>query len=133
MGDRKRKFSFLCGHDSNIFSVLTAMGVEPYTLPGTMETYTPIGGKLVFERWLAEDGEAYYSVSFVYQSTEQLRKITMLSEDDPPMNTALSFEGIEMNEDGMIPEQELLSLMDHTIGLYDEIQSEYRAKEEFTG
>ena len=40
-----RKFAFLCGHDSNIGSVLAALGVEPYSAPGAIETKTPIGGR----------------------------------------------------------------------------------------
>ena len=45
-----REFSFLCGHDSTITSVLAALGAEEYTLPGAVEPTTPIGSKLVFER-----------------------------------------------------------------------------------
>ena len=33
----KRKFTFLCGHDSNIASVGAALGIEPYSLPNTIE------------------------------------------------------------------------------------------------
>ena len=47
-----RKFTFLCGHDSNLASVLAALGVEEYLLPDTAEQHTPIGSKLVFSRWL---------------------------------------------------------------------------------
>ncbi len=132
MEDLDKKFSYLCGHDSNMASVLTSLDVEPYELPGTMEAYTPIGGKLVFERWIAEDGEAYYTVNLVYQSAEQLKKMTMLSSDEPPMCVPLSFEGIEVNTEGMIPEQELLNLMDHAINLYDEIKVEYNVEDETT-
>ena len=42
-----RKFSFLCGHDSNLSSVLGALGAEYYELPEALEKRTPIGGKLV--------------------------------------------------------------------------------------
>ncbi len=129
MDNQDRKFSYLCGHDSNVTSVLTCLDVEPYKLPGTFEANTPIGVKVVFERWLAEDGEAYYTVSLVYQSAEQMREMTMLSLNDPPMNVSLSFAGAEVNEDGMIPEQEFLSLMDHAINLYDVVKAEYNAEE----
>ena len=42
-----RKFTFLCGHDSNVASVLAAMNAEDYLLPETVEQHTPIGVKLV--------------------------------------------------------------------------------------
>lgn len=38
-----RKFTFLCGHDSNIASVNAALGVEDYELPSSIEKKTPIG------------------------------------------------------------------------------------------
>lgn len=38
-----RKFTFLCGHDSNIASVLAALDVENYSLPNSIEKKTPIG------------------------------------------------------------------------------------------
>ena len=77
-----RQFSFLCGHDSNVASVLAALGVEEYLLPDTVEQHTPIGVKLTFSRWLNEKGEAYYTIELIYQSTEQLRGLTPLSLDE---------------------------------------------------
>ena len=59
--------------------VLAALGAEEYLLPETAEPKTPIGVKLVFERWLSEEGKAFYDVSLVYQSTEQLREASRLS------------------------------------------------------
>lgn len=74
-----RKFTFLCGHDSNIASVCGALGVEPYELPQSIEKKTPMGGKLVFEKWVDKDGKQYVALNMVYQSTRQLRNIEMLS------------------------------------------------------
>ena len=74
-----REFSFLCGHDSNVASVLSALGAEDYLLPDTVEQHTPIGVKLVFSRWLDEDDEPYWSAELVYQTTDQLRGLTSLS------------------------------------------------------
>ena len=124
-----RKFSFLCGHDSNVASVLSALGTEDYCLPGTVEPKTPIGVKLVFERWLAEDGSAYYAVSLVYQSTDQLRGMTPLSAENPPMKVPVQFAGIAVNGDGLIPEADLLSLLDGAIAAYDELLVRYHVEE----
>jgi glucose-1-phosphatase len=89
-----RKFCFLCGHDANVASVLAAMDVERYLLPHTVEQHTPIGVKLVFERWVDEEGRAYYQVSLVYQSTDQLRAITPLTLENPPMKYTLHFANV---------------------------------------
>ncbi len=129
MDDQNREFSFLCGHDSNLTSVLKAMGVEPYELPETPEANTPIGSKLVFERWVEETGEAYYKVSLVYQSAEQMRKMTMLSLENPPMSVQMSFQGVEENDDGMMAEADFLALMDRSVNAYDELLEKYHMNE----
>ena len=125
-----RRFSFLCGHDSNIASVLASLNVTDYTLPDTIEPMTPIGSKLVFERWLNGAGEAFYKVSLVYQSTEQLREYTRLTLDNPPVKAALSFDGVQTNADGMIAEADLFELLDGAIDAYDLLQEQYGVLEE---
>ncbi|MGS7839705.1 hypothetical protein ACVMVB_19315, partial [Stenotrophomonas maltophilia] len=77
------KVSLLVGHDSNIGSVLAALGVSAYTLPGQREK-TPIGGLLQFERWRAESGEARYRLAYVYPTRDQLRDALPLDEARPP-------------------------------------------------
>jgi glucose-1-phosphatase len=64
-----RKFSFLCGHDVNIASVLAALGTEEHELPDTVEPRAPIGVKIGFETWSSTDGESYARVPLVYQNT----------------------------------------------------------------
>lgn len=123
--NEKRKFSFLCAHDCTVYTTLCALGVEPYTLPDSIETNTPIGVKILFERWRDHDGQAWYRVNLVYRSTEQIRESAVLSLDNPPMRYNLSFEGVETNEDGLISEEDLLNMFDRTIAEYDELCAEY--------
>ena len=125
-----RKFTFLCGHDSNIASVLAAMNAEEYLLPDTVEQSTPIGVKLVFERRVAENGEAFWKVSLVYQSTQQLRTLEQLTLENPPVKYAIQFKGVAVNDDGMIPESDLFALLDTVIDAYDELVERYTAEEE---
>lgn len=123
--EKDRKFTFLCGHDSNIASVLAALGVEDYTLHDTIEPKTPIGAKLVFARYLNPDDEAYYTVSLIYQSADQLRNLSLLSLENPPMEQRLQFEGVETNADNMIAEVDLLALFDNALSAYDSLEEEY--------
>ena len=123
-----REFSFLCGHDSNIASVLAALGVEDYLLPDTVEQHTPIGAKLVFSRWLDKNGEAFWSVELVYQSTDQLRNMTALSLSTPPVRYALAFENTIRTADGLIAESDLFSLFDNAISAYDTLVDQYDAE-----
>ena len=120
-----RVFSFLCGHDSNLASVLAALEAEDYELPNTIEPKTPIGGKLTFERYLDADGKAWYAVSMIYQSTEQLRSCTQLSLENPPMKEPIFFREIETNADGLIAEADLLNRIQEAIDAYDELTEEY--------
>ncbi len=116
-----RKFTFLCGHDSNIASVNAALGVEDYELPNTIEKKTPIGSKLVIEKWKGTDGEQYARVNIVYQSTDQLRNLSLLDIDNPPMVFPLSFKGLEKNADGLYKLSDLLARFDEAISAYDKL------------
>lgn len=114
-----RKFSFLCGHDSNVASVLAALGVEDYALPQSVSQETPIGCKLMFACWTGEDGGEYVTVSLVYQTVEQLRSCAMLDLSNPPQSVKLSFSGLEENADGLYPMADLLNRFAEAIGAYD--------------
>ena len=125
MEQEGRIFSFLCGHDSNLASVLAALNAEDYTLPDTLEPKTPIGGKLVFERYLDANGEAWYKIEMIYQSTEQLRNRTPLSLENPPMRIPLALKGVPVNADGFIAEKDLLDRFQEAIDAYDLLPEEY--------
>ena len=120
-----RKFCFLCGHDSNVASVLSALGVEEYMLPNTVEPKTPIGVKLVFETWKSEDGEPFARVRLVYQSTEQLRGVIPLSLENPPMSFDVDFSGLERNADGYYRLDDVLGRLQNAIDAYDALVEKY--------
>lgn len=111
----ERKFTFLCGHDSNIGSVLAALDAEDYSLPNTIEKKTPIGCKLVIEKWENADGQIFVVLNLVYQSTDQLRHLTLLDLDHPPMVFPVHLKGLEANEDGLYPFEEVLERIETTI------------------
>ena len=110
-----RKFTFLCGHDSNIGSVLAALETEDYSLPQTIEKKTPIGCKLVIEKWVDNEGKAFAALNLVYQSTEQLRNMALLDLENPPMVFPLSLKGLNANADGLYPFEAVLNRIDSVI------------------
>ena len=124
-----RVFSFLCGHDANIAGVLAALNAEDYALPNTLEPGTPIGGKLTFERYLDADGKAWYSVSIIYQSTEQVRGCEFLSLENPPMKGEIRFNEMETNADGLIAEEDLLNRFQTAIDAFDNLVEDYAEEE----
>ena len=114
-----RKFAFLCGHDSNIGSVLAALGAEPYNAPAAIETKTPIGGKILFEKFRGRDGKMYADIWLVYASADQLREVSILSPDNPPMAIPLHLTGLSPNADGLYLLADLERRFAEAIDLYE--------------
>lgn len=119
-----RKFSFLCGHDSNLGSVLAALGADDYELPGAIEK-TPIGAKLVFCRWRGPEGERYCTVDMVYQTAEQLRETPLLDLEHHPAVVAMHFTDLQLLENGMYAEQAFMDLLEKAIAEYNSILAYY--------
>lgn len=126
LSEDKRKFTFMCGHDSNLGSVLAALDVEDYELPDAIEKKTPIGSKVVFSQFKGKDGSEKLSVDLVYQSVDQLRDVTLLESGVHPVIYPLSFKGIQRDEDGLFDLDEFNSRLSEAIGEYDKIVEEYK-------
>ena len=120
-----RKFSFLCGHDSNLQSVLGALGAEDYILPYSIENEIPIGSKLVFSRWTDADSGKWISLDLVYQTADQLRGLTLLDMDTPPAIVPVTLKHMERNEDGLYAEEAVMSRIEQAIAEYDQIKARY--------
>lgn len=116
-----RKFTFLVGHDSNLSSVLTALGVEEYELPNAIERKTPIGSKLVIEKFVGPDGKEYADLNLVYQSIDQLRNMELLSLENPPMVYPISLKGLKKNADGLYDLADLENRFEEALAAYDAI------------
>ena len=117
--EENRRFTFLCGHDSNVASVLAAMGVEEYSLPGTVERDTPIGVKLVFEVYEGPDQQDYCRIRLVYQTTQQIRELEPLDLDTPPASFAPDFRGMEKNADGLYLLEDVYNRIQEGLDRYD--------------
>ena len=127
-----RLFSFLCGHDSNIASVLGALDVKDYELPEAIETRTPIGSKLLFEKWKKGDDE-FIRVRLVYDSYDQLRNVSIHDLNNPPMFYTFEFDGISPNEDGMYKKDDFLNHLTDAINGYDRLLETYDIRLPKTG
>ena len=110
-----RKFTFICGHDSNILTFLTALGVEDYNLPNTLESCVPIGVKFVIEKRIGNDGREYANIYFAYQTTKQIKNLEVLSLKNPPQKVHLKFKNLQENEDGLYLYSDVIKLFDDTI------------------
>ena len=119
---KNHKFTFLCGHDSNIASVDAALGVEDYSLPNSIEKKTPIGSKVVFEKWIDKSGKQYVAINLVYQSTDQLRGLTMLDLSNPPMVFPLHLRDLQANADGLYSFDDVAQRFTEAINAYDNIK-----------
>ena len=82
---------------------LTALDFKPYQLPGQYER-TPIGGKLLFQRWHDSAGNRdLMKIEYVYQSTEQLRNADALTLQAPPQRVTLALNGCPVDDQGFCP------------------------------
>ena len=122
LNDKDRKFTFLFGHDSNIASVDAALGVEEYSLPNSIEKKTPIGSKLVLEKWVDAAGKAYIAVNLVYQSTDQLKQMSLLDLQHAPQVFSLKLKGLNQNTDGLYTFEDVNARFLQAIRAYDDIK-----------
>ncbi|CAK1546499.1 unnamed protein product [Leptosia nina] len=112
--DDSKKFTLLVGHDSNLYSVMAAIGIKPYNLPEQYEL-TPIGGKIVFQKWHdARTGKSLLKIEYIYQSTSQLRNGEMLTESNLPKRVTLAVKNCDVDNEGLCPWDEFLEILKHT-------------------
>lgn len=126
LSNSNRKFSFLCGHDSNIGSVLAALDVETNELPNAIEKKTPIGSKVVMEKWKNNEGKEFVTLKMVYLSVDQLRNLQVIDLENPPMVYDLSLKGLSKNDDGMYKLEDVMQRFDDSISSYDTIVETYK-------
>ena len=120
-----RKFTFLCGHDSNLASIGAALRFIYPETEQAFELHTPIGSKLVFEKW--SDGEnEFVAVNLVYQAVHQLQNHSLLSwvEKDglqAPKVMPVTIDGLEANDDGLYRLSDLDARMAEAMDAYEAI------------
>ena len=116
-----RKFMFLCGHDSNLASIGAALRFNYPETENALELHTPIGSKLVFEKW-SDGSEDYVAINMVFASVQQLQGRTLLSTDVPPMVLPVTVEGLTANGDGLYRLTDLDARFAETMAEYDAIE-----------
>ena len=119
LSDKNRKFTFLCGHDITLAMVLSALGVENYNLPESIEKMTPLGAKLVIEKRIGDDGKNYAKINLIYQSTKQIENVEVLDLNNPPKIFPLKFKDLKENEDGLYLYADFEKILNQSIAEYD--------------
>ena len=123
-----RKFMFLCGHDSNLASISAALGLQLPETERAMEIHTPIGSKIVFEKW-SDGTEEYVAVNLVYQAVDQLQGRTLLSLEVPPMVKPITISGLTANSDGLYRLADVAAHFAAAMAEYDAIVDDVTAVE----
>ncbi len=121
LNNADRKFTFLCGHDSNLASIGSALKMKFPETKEAAEMHTPIGSKLVFEKW-TDGSQDYVAVNLVYQSVSQLQGRTLLSLEVPPMVNSVTIEGLEVNGDGLYLLSDVTNRMAEAMAEYEAIE-----------
>lgn len=123
---KDRKFLFLCGHDSNLASIGAALRLNYPETENALELHTPIGSKIVFEKW--NDGaDDYVAINLVYAAVGQMQDRTLLSPDVPPMVLPVTVEGLTANADGLYRLSDLDARFAETMAEYDAIEDQETA------
>lgn len=113
--EKKPKFTLLVGHDSTLSALIAALGFEAYELPEQNEL-TPIGGKVVFQKWYDEILHTnYLKIDYVYRSTEQLRNGTELSLENPPKIKLLKLSNCMDDSNGYCKWNDFLEIIKSVI------------------
>ena len=116
-----RKFTFLCGHDVNLTSIGAALHLNLPETEQALEVRTPIGSKLVFEKW-SDGSEDYVAINLVYPKYSQMHARTLLSLEEPPMVQTVTVEGLTANSDGLYRLADLDARMASAMAEYDAIE-----------
>ena len=121
-----RKFTFLCGHDSNLASIGSALRFVFPPTEQAFELHTPIGSKIVFEKW-SDGNDDYVAINLVYQAVSQLQNRSLLSTEEGqnvqyPMVLPITVEGLTANEDGLYRLADLEARMVEAMEEYDAIE-----------
>ena len=99
--------------------MLASLEVEEYDLPRTIEKKTPIGAKVVVEKFKAADGTEYADLWMVYASTSQLRNESALSYGEPPVAVRLRLSGLPENADHLYRLSDVEQRFSKAIAAYD--------------
>ncbi len=121
-----RKFMFLCGHDSNLASIGSALRMQFPETEQAFELHTPIGSKLVFEKW-TDGTEEYVAINLVYQAVSQLHGRLLMDLAAPPMVKAVTIEGLTANSDGLYRLSDFDGQLATAMSEYDAIKDETTA------
>ncbi|CAH2101733.1 unnamed protein product [Euphydryas editha] len=104
------KFTLLHGHDSNLNSVMAAIGFKYYVLPDQYE-HTPIGGKLILQKWHDKELEIdLLKVNYVYQTVEQLRE-GIKATDESPLWCEMEISGCPIDENGYCHWEDFMNIL----------------------
>ncbi|XP_053607060.1 glucose-1-phosphatase-like [Plodia interpunctella] len=105
------KLTGLFGHDSNLKTVMSALGFKPYELPRQHEL-TPIGGKLVFQKWydVVSDRDLL-KVDYIYPSVGHLRFSTKFWDEEPPETFVMQLHKCEIDENGFCPWNDFVNIL----------------------
>ena len=72
-----------------------------------------------FEKFRGRDGKLYADIWLVYASADQLRAVTLLAPENPPMSLQLHLKGLAPNADGLYLFSDLERRFVEAIDLYE--------------
>lgn len=118
LNNPNRKIALFCGHDSNIATILPALGVEDYALNQSIPPKTPLGGKIVISRLNGADGNEYVDLRLIYSGVQDMRNLTPLTLEHPAQMKQLRLKGLTANKDGYYKLEDMNKRFADAIAIY---------------
>ncbi|WP_332727485.1 histidine-type phosphatase [Pseudomonas sp. ESBL9] len=92
----------IVAHDTNLSQLRTMLGFH-WTLGEYQPGNIPPTGTLAFERYRdADSGERFIRTTFVTQTPDQMRHLTPLNADNPPLHADFSLPGCKVTQVGTL-------------------------------
>ncbi len=113
LNDGTELCTLMCGHDSTIKAVLTALEAEPYFLLDSSLGEVPPGCCLCFEVYEVEKKDRLVHVHLLYPRDAQLMGTERLNQTHPPASQEMHFANLSCKENGLYQLEELTGRLLH--------------------
>ncbi|QOL16474.1 histidine-type phosphatase [Dickeya dianthicola] len=111
------KWLLYVAHDTNIAKLRAMLGFT-WQMGDYPRGNIPPAGSLIFERWRnAQSGQRFVRIYFQAQSLDQIRGLTTLDNDHPPLRSEFSMNGCQKTDVGTLCPYD--AVMKHLNGAVD--------------
>ncbi len=98
----------LCGHDTTVKTVQTALGIDDYDLPGNSFGKIPPGCCMRFDVYSDTEEQRYVRIVMIYPSDDHLYGRIPIKTEYPPGRTILTIKNLPPYKNGLYRVEDIL-------------------------